>query len=108
MKHTNRLTLKCAFCKGNFTAPIGERMAASTRHIQACEKAGKHIARWYGADAERIARNLSGIANTYVTGREIMGVFKSTVKCDSRCEGATRHVCECSCGGKNHGSALAA
>ncbi len=25
-------------------------------------------------------------------------------KCDARCASATGHVCECSCGGKNHGA----
>lgn len=25
-------------------------------------------------------------------------------KCDARCTNAKGHVCECSCGGKNHGS----
>jgi hypothetical protein len=24
-------------------------------------------------------------------------------KCDAKCTNATRHICECSCGGKNHG-----
>jgi hypothetical protein len=24
-------------------------------------------------------------------------------KCDSRCQNATGHICECSCGGKHHG-----
>jgi hypothetical protein len=29
----------------------------------------------------------------------------SNHKCDARCEGATGHRCECSCGGRNHGKA---
>jgi len=28
-------------------------------------------------------------------------------KCDARCEGAKGHQCYCSCGGQNHGKALA-
>jgi hypothetical protein len=31
--------------------------------------------------------------------------YTSTKKCDARCVNAKRHDCECSCGGKNHGTA---
>lgn len=37
--------------------------------------------------------------------RTVLGKFRSDVKCDGRCEGATGQCCECSCGGKNHGRA---
>lgn len=33
---------------------------------------------------------------------EIEGIVNDT-KCDGRCTGAKGHVCECSCGGLNHG-----
>jgi hypothetical protein len=29
--------------------------------------------------------------------------FVTDTKCDARCQGAKGHMCECSCGGKNHG-----
>jgi hypothetical protein len=32
------------------------------------------------------------------------GQVKDSVPCDARCTGATGNCCECSCGGKNHGS----
>lgn len=35
----------------------------------------------------------------------VQGVFKAHIQCDARCESATGHKCECSCGGMNHGAA---
>lgn len=37
-------------------------------------------------------------------GRRVRGQHNASVPCDARCTGATGHQCECSCGGKNHGS----
>ena len=104
---TGRLTLKCLFCRKHFTADAGERIAASLRHIEHCERATRRISAWY-PDAEKRARHLPGVANTYISGREIVGTFKSGVKCDARCQGAIGHDCECSCNGRNHGIGLSA
>jgi hypothetical protein len=104
---TGRLTLRCAFCAKHFTADKDDRIPASIRHIESCAKAQRRIDHWY-PDAERKTRALPGIANTYVSGREITGTFKSGVKCDARCQGAIGHDCECSCNGRNHGIGLSA
>jgi hypothetical protein len=37
--------------------------------------------------------------------KPVRGTRNDDVKCDSRCTGAVGHVCECACGGKNHGAA---
>lgn len=37
--------------------------------------------------------------------RRVRGRTNPVIMCDARCEGATGHTCECSCGGKNHGAA---
>lgn len=34
----------------------------------------------------------------------VSGKFKARVKCNAKCLESTGHVCECSCGGKNHGA----
>lgn len=34
----------------------------------------------------------------------VIGIHNDSVPCDTRCTGARGHICECSCGGKNHGS----
>jgi hypothetical protein len=39
----------------------------------------------------------------YVRGRAIKAVI-STHPCDERCTSAKGNLCECSCGGKNHGA----
>lgn len=39
-----------------------------------------------------------------ITTKPVRGVFRSSVVCNARCETSRAHVCECSCGGKNHGS----
>ncbi len=41
--------------------------------------------------------------NATVTYRQVQGTYNPAVKCDARCMGATGPVCQCSCGGKNHG-----
>jgi hypothetical protein len=38
----------------------------------------------------------------YVRGRAVKAVI-STHPCDERCTSARGHLCECSCGGVNHG-----
>ena len=35
----------------------------------------------------------------------LIGYKREEVPCDARCTGARKWHCECSCGGKNHGSA---
>ncbi len=35
---------------------------------------------------------------------QVKGVLRTDVKCNAKCTGSTGHVCECSCGGKNHGA----
>lgn len=40
-----------------------------------------------------------------VTLKPVVGRFVASIACDSRCEHATGHKCECACGGRNHGKA---
>lgn len=40
--------------------------------------------------------------------RKVLGKVRNDIKCDGRCEAATGHVCDCQCGGKNHGRRHAA
>lgn len=39
-----------------------------------------------------------------VAYNNVCGTRNDDIKCDARCTEATGHKCECSCGGKNHGS----
>lgn len=36
--------------------------------------------------------------------RPVNGSFRADKKCDARCLNSKGHVCECQCGGKNHGA----
>jgi hypothetical protein len=38
-----------------------------------------------------------------VRGRTIRGILRPESPCDDRCVYAKGNLCECSCGGKNHG-----
>jgi hypothetical protein len=38
-----------------------------------------------------------------VRGRVIKGILRPESPCDDRCVYAKGNLCECSCGGKNHG-----
>lgn len=38
--------------------------------------------------------------------KPVLGKVVADKKCDARCLGAKGHVCECSCGGKNHGASF--
>jgi hypothetical protein len=40
-------------------------------------------------------------------GRTVEGTYSPTRRCDDRCLYARGHVCECSCGGRNHGRGCA-
>ncbi len=39
----------------------------------------------------------------WVKHNAVLGTFVKTKLCDDRCLNAVSHVCNCSCGGKNHG-----
>lgn len=36
--------------------------------------------------------------------RPVVGHRRPEIECGPKCTGATGHVCECACGGKNHGA----
>jgi len=42
-----------------------------------------------------------------VRAKPVRGTYKASVVCNAKCVGSTGCVCECSCGGKNHGGANA-
>lgn len=40
--------------------------------------------------------------------KALKGTFSAKHECNAKCLASTGHQCECSCGGKNHGSSVAA
>ena len=66
--------------------------------------------RWHRVDPRRsnpmnwaLYRICTACGSEKVTVNVIKGVLVEEKRCDGRCMGATGPVCECSCGGKNHG-----
>ena len=59
----------------------------------------------YGGDREN---GICACCGKMMEYGEIKGHVSPNHKCDSRCEGSRGRICECSCGGANHGSAWAA
>lgn len=46
-----------------------------------------------------------GCGRRYPSIQPIAGTLNPAVACTAKCQSATGHDCECSCGGKNHGNA---
>ena len=59
------------------------------------------IVRAFGAELPRIKCSACGCGR--MTGRAIEGTHNPAVKCGAKCTHAKGHVCECECGGANHG-----
>ena len=57
----------------------------------------------YDSFNRMIGRDPAGVLRP-VTRKVIYNANGSRHKCDSRCQSAKGHNCECSCGGKNHGA----
>jgi hypothetical protein len=101
----NRFAVKCKLCKKRWMTTV-ERQQAFTAHESECprytEIYNRRLATYREPqrflDAERW--QMSQVFCEYL---QVNGSVNNTVKCDARCEGATRHICECSCGGENHG-----
>lgn len=41
------------------------------------------------------------------TADTVWGRFVAEVVCNAKCTGAVRNICDCSCGGENHGGGMA-
>lgn len=54
---------------------------------------GTRLSFWLSCDCGKMARLF-----------KVDGTYNAEKKCDGRCMAARGHVCECSCGGKNHGA----
>lgn len=54
---------------------------------------GARLSFWLSCDCGKMARLF-----------KVDGTYNADKKCDGRCMSARGHVCECSCGGRNHGA----
>ena len=106
MKTTNRFSCKCVLCKAKWTTEERDRTRAFSAHEKNCPRYSTIFARRraqaprYSEESERYQ-----MAALYFHHLPIVGHYNASVKCNARCTGATGHLCECSCGGVNHGAA---
>lgn len=56
----------------------------------------------YGGDVEM---GICHTCNKMMSFGQLKATYRPEVKCNGICTGARGHVCDCSCGGKNHGIA---
>ena len=106
---------RCPFCTKSFriegtpwTAPNAEALALVLAHAASCPKTIERLRFRTGA---RLADDVTAqgrAAHDIVTAdwrlRALVAKLNPAVKCGAKCTDAKGHVCECSCGGKNHGT----
>ena len=103
----------------------------STRYITKCKGCGIPTSELVTAETYRAAqladgskvfqhpagrfRYVNGFAcvscrgcEKWLTAKRVQGKFSAVHKCDAKCMNSRGHVCECSCGGQNHGAGFAA
>ena len=106
----NRYSCKCRLCKVRWTTEK-DRQQAYTEHEQNCPRYTEFYNRrlaMYREPQRFVDSERYQMSQLFFEYRQIEGYVNNTVSCDARCEGATGHCCECSCGGANHGRAKVA
>lgn len=101
----NRFAAKCKLCKKRWMT-TRQRQEAFTGHETECAYYTKFYNRrlaFYREPQRFIDAERYQMSQVYFEYLQVGGYINREVKCDARCEGATRHICECSCGGENHG-----
>jgi hypothetical protein len=105
-------TKKCKHC-GKATSVLAERVFAEWkvngwREDVFVGEDGEVVGYSYGAGNVTQIRVPCRGCGAQRIARKVLGRVVHDIKCDGRCEGATGHVCDCQCGGKNHGRRHAA
>jgi hypothetical protein len=99
-----RINGKCCACGRRFSLLVretlkGARGSKGGHARSAVDASGRS---WYDPDGSGYWVRCD--CGKCLRARPVVGKLNPGIKCNSRCEGATGHVCECSCGGKNHGA----
>jgi len=104
----NRYSAKCKLCKTRWTTEESDRTKAFNAHEATCPKYTRWLEARTRGNAKYNESERYQMSVLYFEHRQIEGHYVAEIKCDGRCMGATGHVCDCSCGGKNHGIGAAA
>jgi hypothetical protein len=106
-----RYSAKCKLCKARWTTEESDRTKAFDAHESSCPRYSQFLAARVGCKADnlRVVENERyQMSVLWFSHIQIEGHYVAEKVCDGRCMGATGHVCDCSCGGKNHGVGRAA
>jgi len=105
---TNAFIHKCSTCKGarrvEWTHSWDQRGSERCAHQWTAEAVTKvqHVGFEFGRSKAPIIRCTCG----GTMGGKFIVASISEHKCDARCMNSRGHVCDCSCGGANHGKAF--
>ena len=96
----------CKSCKLNLRKSFTQEFKWSAKHTlestHLVRSDGKRII-GHSDKVARIPEESCQSCGKEMIKKEIKGYTNTEIACSPKCEGATGHVCECECGGLNHG-----
>lgn len=99
---------KCSTCKGtrrvDWTHEYEQGSRSSYDHKWTAEAV--KVFHFWGAEFGRTKAPVIACTCGGTMGGRMIEASISDHKCDARCMNSRGHVCECSCGGANHGKAF--
>ena len=112
---TRGVAFRCSNCKAHRRVEFSHTVTRSERWLDGRRMESRlhtwgalqpvEIVRAFGAELPRLKCSACGVGR--MTGRAIEGTLNPAVKCGAKCTHAKGHVCECECGGANHGKGAA-
>ena len=99
-KATRRENGTCPVCKKHHTRLLVIETSV-TRRSDMNREVSRNVTERNEDGTRAVALTCCG---TYVKARTVKGSYRADVKCGAKCLSSRGHLCECSCGGKNHGS----
>lgn len=105
---TRRYNGKCGGCGAKFSF-LAVRMNPLAHTVVAVDGREFPIQQGWGYRANELPQAACRLSHDCPKSRvaimmAVVGRFVADKKCNAKCLGSTGHLCECSCGGKNHGA----
>jgi hypothetical protein len=92
---TVRYNGKCRTCRKAYSRTT-ERTVVVTRRTDIIARSDRRV--------NETTLHAIDCCGRHVALFEVKGIKRADIKCGAKCTGATGHVCECECGGRNHGA----
>lgn len=103
---TTRYIAKCKCCNAHTSELVTPEMMRAAQMFDGWPKTQPEPAgRFRMAGSPRLVCRGCG---ALVIAKAVAGQFGAKHICNEKCLSSTGHVCNCSCGGKNHGASFAA